>query len=252
MHSAPTIYIENASLSYKNNVLFDNLNLTIPGGKCSCLLGKSGSGKTSLLKIIAGLLPNLEGFQGKVLFDNYLSSSEIAYMAQTDLLLPWMSAIDNALLGAKLRRSNDKNLFEKAKQLFKNFNLVNIEKKYPHELSGGMRQRVALIRTFLEDKPIVLMDEPFSALDAITRFELQNQAVNLLKNKTVLLITHDPMEALRIADKIFILSGQPSKITFSLSLNSPTPRNLDNSEVIQNQNFLFEALTREATNEVIA
>jgi putative hydroxymethylpyrimidine transport system ATP-binding protein len=253
MQPAPSITIQNVKLEYKNQLLFDNLNLTLPGGKCSCLLGKSGSGKTSLLKMIAGLLPSSGNFQGTILFDNKTSlTSDISYMAQTDLLLPWMNALDNALLGAKLRNTmKDKSLLEKAQKLFKDFDLENAEKKYPHELSGGMRQRVALIRTFLEDKPIVLMDEPFSALDAITRFELQNLAVDLLKNKTVLLITHDPFEALRIADEIFILSGQPSNITFSLSLNTTAPRNLENIELVKYQNILFEALTGDK-HEVIA
>jgi putative hydroxymethylpyrimidine transport system ATP-binding protein len=128
--------------------------------------------------------------------------------------------------------------------LFSQAGVKNAQYKYPRQLSGGMRQRVALIRTLLEDKPIVLMDEPFASLDTITRFELQNVASNLLKNRTVFLVTHDPLEALRLADDIYILAGQPANLTLFAEFNTTTPRDLTHPDILLNQALLFNALAQ--------
>lgn len=247
MSQALQVIIRDMYLAYNNVVLFDHLNITLAAGKCTCLLGPSGVGKSTLLRIIAGIIGKHEKtlFHGKIYCDDKLSLPEnVAYMAQTDLLLPWLNALDNALLGPHIRGKNNSALVEKANYLFDKVGLSNNVKKYPHELSGGMKQRVALVRTLLEDKPIVLMDEPFSALDAITRFELQDLASELLKNCTVLLVTHDPIEALRIANEIFVMSGQPATLKTILSLSTSTPRTLSDKEVITNQEILFEALVK--------
>jgi putative hydroxymethylpyrimidine transport system ATP-binding protein len=250
--SAPQIIIRDAYLAYNNAILFDNLNFTIPAKKITCLLGPSGVGKSTLLRFIAGLITENENilFHGKISgCDNICISQMISYMAQTDLLLPWLTAFENTLLGSRLRGATSPDHSSKAKELFARVGLKNAEHKYPHELSGGMKQRVALIRTLMEDKPIVLMDEPFSSLDAITRFQLQNLTVELLNNRTVLMVTHDPMEALRIADEILIMSGQPAEISH-LSLSTTTPRNLSDKDVMAYQEKLFEALmaTQEPTS----
>lgn len=235
-----SIVIRNAYLAYDQVVLFDHLNLTIQPGKCTCLLGPSGVGKSTLLRLIAGLIISKDKtqFRGEIDCDR----NDIAYLAQTDLLLPWLNALDNALLGFQLRGKKNSCAIQQAKKLFSDVGLKNAEKKFPHELSGGMKQRVALVRTLLEEKSIILMDEPFSALDAITRFELQNLASTLLKNRTVLFITHDPLEALRIADEILILSGHPATIQQKLQFSSGKPRDFANPEVIQYQEILFSAL----------
>jgi putative hydroxymethylpyrimidine transport system ATP-binding protein len=235
------INIQDAYLAYHESILFDHLNLMISAGKITCLLGPSGVGKTTLLKILAGLINNDNStvFQGK--FDGY-DQHEIAYMAQTDLLFPWLNALDNTLIGARLRGTSAAQLKTQALDLFKRLGLKNCETKFPRELSGGMRQRVALIRTLLENKPIVLMDEPFASLDAITRFELQDLTVKMLQDKTVFLITHDPIEALRMGDEIFIMSGKPAAITTRLHLDGVKPRNLADPQVVKHQETLFEAL----------
>jgi len=239
------INIKEAYLSYDNLILFDHINLTIPTGKITCLLGPSGVGKTTLLKMIANIIPENKQtvFKGTITFNQNESSNDISYMGQTDLLFPWLTALENTLIGSRLRGNNEKQVIDKAKHYFKLVNLSHAESKYPHELSGGMRQRIAIIRTLVEDKSVILMDEPFSSLDAITRFELQNLIVKLLQGKTVFLITHDPIEALRIADEIYVMSGLPASISTTLSLKTLKPRNLADKDVIENQELLFEALT---------
>lgn len=246
--TAPAILLEDICLTYSDENLFNKLNFTIPAGQLTCLLGASGIGKSTLLKLIAGLAPNDvpgEVFHGTIRCDNIIPiTQQVAYMAQTDLLQPWFNAFDNVLIGYRLRGSLPKTVLAKAKKLFSLVGLDGAEKKFPHQLSGGMRQRIALIRTLLEEKPIVLMDEPFSAVDTITRFQLQTLAADLLKDRTVLLVTHDPLEALRLAQSIYILSGKPVKLDKIIELESASPRDMDNHVVIHYQAQLFNALMR--------
>src|SRR5579872_3776439 len=206
------IKINNASLMYDEKMLFSQLHLDLPAGQWIGLLGPSGVGKSSLLRMIAGLIPTPPG---TVLTD----SQQIAYMAQTDLLLPWLTVLENATLKLKLQ-TYDKDSHALAITLLEKVGLEHVLHLYPHQLSGGMRQRVALVRTLLENKPIILMDEPFSALDAITRYKLQALAVDLLKNKTVLFITHDPAEALRLAHEIYVMKDRPATVKQMTKLNS--------------------------------
>lgn len=239
--SAPSVLIRHVYLTYGNQTLFQDFNLTLSSGKCTCLLGPSGVGKSSLLHVIANLIP----YQGQITLDTgQLISSHVAYMGQTDLLMPWLTALENALLSWRLKGNLTKHNVDQAKQLFKQLDLKNIETKYPWQLSGGMRQRVALARTLLQDKPIVLMDEPFSALDAITRFQLQTLSASLLKDRTVLLVTHDPMEALRLADEIYVMSGQPATLSHSIILTAPTPRDPGDGDLIYHHAKLFHELTK--------
>ena len=251
LENAPHIYLRDTYLAYDKTVLFNNLSITIAAKKCTCLLGPSGVGKSTLLRLIAGLINKSDKktlLHGTITIEENISISDnVAYMAQTDLLLPWLNALDNAVLGSRLRGEHSEELIMQAKDLFEKVDLKNAALKYPHELSGGMRQRVALIRTLIENKPIVLMDEPFSSLDAITRYQLQNLSTELLKNRTVLLVTHDPMEALRIADEIIVMSGQPVSLK-TISLTSPTPRNISDKDVIENSETLYRALTSAKEN----
>lgn len=246
--TSPVISLSDICLTYGDDTLFHQLNLTLPAGRFTCLLGASGIGKTTLLNLIAGLIPaHIPGeiFNGQLRADNNVPiTKQVAYMAQTDLLQPWFNALDNALIGYRLRGSLPKKIVSQAKKLFSLVGLNGAEKKFPYQLSGGMRQRVALIRTLLEEKPIVLMDEPFSAVDTITRFQLQTLAADLLKNRTVLLVTHDPLEALRLASDIYLLSGKPAQLNRIIQMESETPRDMDNPEVIQHQATLFHALMR--------
>ena len=239
--NAPKIVIQQLHATYGRHVLFDNLNITFESNRCSCLLGKSGVGKSTLLKLIAGLIPSQ---QGRIHCDNNQSlSQQIAYMAQTDLLLPWYSVLDNVLISTRLRGKISSDARHAAKTLLEKVGLTHASHKFPYQLSGGMRQRAALVRTLLTDKPILLMDEPFSSVDAITRFQLQTLLSEFLKNRTTLLVTHDPLEALRLADDIYILKGEPAKLHKIITLTSPAPREFSNSEILQQQENLFHLLS---------
>lgn len=181
------------------HVVADRLSLDFAGGRTTCLLGLSGVGKTSLLRHLAGLLPGTR------------PAGPVAYMAQRDLLLPWLDVLDNVLLGYRLRGdpAARRAAEPRARTLLGEVGLGDRLHHRPQALSGGMRQRVALARTLCEDRPIVLMDEPFAHLDAVTRLDLQDLAARLLTDRTVVLVTHDPLEALRVGHEIRVLSGSP-------------------------------------------
>ncbi len=248
---APSIHIKHAFLAFRDTVLFDNLNFVLPAGKITSLLGPSGIGKSTLLRLIANLItPEIAKRENTTVRaaitcnNNIAISAQVAYMAQADLLLPWLTARDNVLLGARLRGLLTSDDTKRAELILQQVGLNHATNLLPNELSGGMKQRVALARTLFENKPIVLMDEPFSALDTITRYKLQTLAAELLKNRTVLLITHDPLEALRLSDEIYIMSGHPAIVHAPLDLTTPTPRDPSESGLIELQIKLLHELTR--------
>lgn len=248
MHNnQPFFQISQASLKYEKKIIFGSLKLDIFYSRWLALLGPSGIGKSSLLRLIAGLIQSNDHIDAKITIAHENFHHSIAYMAQTDLLLPWLTTLDNAILGSKLRNLPKSIYQEKKEQALTLLKQVGLEKaiyQHPHQLSGGMRQRVALVRTLMENKPIILMDEPFSALDAITKYKLQELAVQLLKDKTILFITHDPLEALRLANDIYIMQGQPAVLKSIAHLISPTPRELNTQEVLDLQKLLFTELSK--------
>ena len=192
------------SASINGTQIFEKISFTMQAGSWTCLLGPSGVGKTTILRLIAGLASELE-FDGSILLtDGKSSFDQIALMSQTDNLLPWLSALKNIVLGSRLR--GEKQNYEKATELIERVGLGDHRKKNPHALSGGQRQRVALARALMEERPIVLLDEPFSALDARVRAEMQELSAEHLRGKTILLVTHDPAEAARLGDTILVLS----------------------------------------------
>jgi putative hydroxymethylpyrimidine transport system ATP-binding protein len=212
------------------------LNLHISAGEWTCILGRSGCGKSSLLRYLANLLQEKVDWSGELKiqpgYGNIESKDQIAYMAQQDLLMPWLSVLDNVMISTKFGRDDcqsetQQSLLDKAQSLLKKVGLGDKSKCLPQQLSGGMRQRVALARTLMQDKPIVLMDEPFSALDAVTRYRLQKLAHQLLRDKTVVLITHDPQEAMRLANRLYIMQGRPAFAESLLVPESDTPREFD-------------------------
>lgn len=237
---SPAIGLVGVTLRYGQKTIFENITIDIPAGQFVSLLGASGAGKTSLLRIIAGLAKPTSGTvtdeHGRAL------TGQIAWMGQRDLLYPWLTIEQNVCLGSRLR--GEKADRDYAQHLLERVGLSGYGSALPETLSGGMRQRTAIARTLYEQKPIVLMDEPFSALDAITRASIQTLAAELLVERTVLLITHDPAEACRLSHKILVLSPHPGGIDASHSLEGTPPRRLNDPAVIKGQDALMRQLIR--------
>lgn len=235
---------KNISVIYDGAPLFDRLSLHFEEGKCTCLLGPSGCGKSTLIRILSGT--TTVAYEGDVHFQvNGKKEQPVAWMSQKDLLLPWLSVLDNIMLGAKLRGNVHEIVRSKAHQMLKSAGLETYADKYPAVLSGGMRQRVALLRTLMEERPIILMDEPFSALDTLTRLKLQDFSARRTRGKTVILVTHDPMEALRLGDRIVVLGGSPATVVADINPDGTVPRKTDSSVVTQEYPILLKSLLGE-------
>ncbi|MFA0037416.1 ABC transporter ATP-binding protein [Vibrio sp. 10N.261.52.A1] len=245
------VQLNNATLRYRDSehATLSGLSLNLSAGKWTVLLGRSGCGKTTVLRYLAGLLDDKVEWQGTLATSDELPLTDrIAYMAQQDLLLPWLSVIDNVCLSHRFQYTTNKHLNKEQKnqafELLASVGLADYADTMPDQLSGGMRQRVALARTLMQDKPVVLMDEPFSALDAVTRHKLQSLACELLRDKTVVLITHDPQEAVRLADNLYVLQGSPASAHSLPVPHSATPRLLD-GECAELQQAILEQLERD-------
>lgn len=241
MKPAPGITVEGRA-DIGGAQLFAPLSLAIGAGEWTCLLGGSGVGKSTVLRLIAGLQTGAD-------FDGIITASDggavvprVGYMAQDDLLLPWATVTQNITLGARLRREKPDQA--RVERLLARVRLTDHSGKKPSELSGGQRQRVALARTLMEDKEIILLDEPFSALDARTRADMQELAVELLQGRTVLLVTHDPGEAARLGHTIVVMTAEG--LTHITPPKAAVPRGVDDGETLESQGALLRLLREEA------
>ena len=241
VNTAPGLSLNDVSLTLGEHLVFSNLTLNIPAGQWHAVLGRSGIGKSSLIRLLAGIQ---KADSGTLQSDDGIPLSDrVAYMSQDDGLLPWLSVIDNVQLGPKLRGEKSSKSQTDATALIAKTGLTGWEEALPRDLSGGMRQRVALARTLLEDRPVVLMDEPFSRLDAITRAELQQLAFSLLETKTVVLVTHDPVEALRLAHHIVILQGGvPTQTDYMQPVLTSLPGSVEDPLFAKNLSKLWSLL----------
>jgi len=238
---APSVFLENVSFAYSDKVIFQSLDFNVKGGLWTCLIGPSGCGKSTLLRLISGSLR--EGLSGDIRFTNHNTyNGSPAWMSQKDLLLPWLKVIDNVCLGARLRGEMSAETLEKAMSLLEHAGLSAYSHALPFELSGGMRQRVALLRTLMEERSVILMDEPFSALDALTRLKLQDLAAELVKGATVLMVTHDPLEALRLGHRIHVMGGRPAQLTEAMIPPGAPPRSPRDPAIVSLQGELLDHL----------
>jgi NitT/TauT family transport system ATP-binding protein len=217
----------------------DSIELEATPGEVVALVGPSGCGKSTLLEIAAGLRDPSAGtiaVEGST--DAAGRLSHCAYMPQRDLLLPWFSALDNAALALRNRGVGKDEARSRAAELFERFGLAGFEAARPQELSGGMRQRVAFLRTLVAGKPVLLLDEPFASLDAISRAEMQEWLAGTLSadGRTVLLVSHDLEEALYLADRVLVLSARPGRVV--KELRAPDPRAPDRDGAVTDPEFV--------------
>jgi ABC-type nitrate/sulfonate/bicarbonate transport system ATPase subunit len=206
--------------------VLDGVSLSVPGEAFVSLVGPSGCGKSTLLRMLAGLLVPDEGTATVDGEDAAGRPGLVAYMPQKDLLFPWRRALANATLGAEVAGVAKDEAQARARELLPLFGLEGFERAWPNQLSGGMRQRLALLRTFLTPRRTLLLDEPFGALDAITRREMQAwlQEVWQRDRRTVLFVTHDVEEALLLSDTVAVMSPRPGRIVARVAVPFPRPR----------------------------
>ena len=216
-----------------------DLSLQAARGELLALVGPSGCGKTTLLELICGLQVPQRGT---------VACEPAVLMPQRDLLLPWLSAVDNAALALRIAHVARASARSRAAALFAQLGLDGFEDSHPAELSGGMRQRVAFARTLLSGKPLLCLDEPFGALDAITRAEMQEWLAGALARepRTVVLVTHDVEEAILLADRVLVLSPRPGHVVQELRVQSPRPRARSDAEVIALRERALGTLARGA------
>ncbi len=214
--------------SYAALEVIRDLDLRVGSGEFVSLVGPSGCGKSTLFNILAGLE---EADAGEIRLGGSLigGSRQFAYMPQRDALLPWRTILDNVILGLELQGVPKRTARVEALEAFPSFGLSGFEKSYPFELSGGMRQRAALLRTVLTHRPILLLDEPFGALDALTRSALQEWLLQLQARlgRTILFITHDVEEAILLSDRVYVLSPRPARVKLVQEISLPRPRSIE-------------------------
>ncbi|MEO1192576.1 MAG: ABC transporter ATP-binding protein [Pseudomonadota bacterium] len=236
------------SFLLEGKTLFRDVSLELRPGTWTCLLGPSGVGKSTILRLLAGLATG-GSFEGRIqASDGQPLAGRVAYMAQSDLLPAWLDVEGAVTLGAKLRgESPDR---ARAQRLIAQVGLAEHVHKRPAALSGGMRQRAALARTLMEDRPVCLLDEPFSALDAGTRAEMQELAFATLRERSVLLVTHDPAEAVRLGHRLYLMTAaglEPVTVPDALPLRDPLAQ-----ETLQAQSSLLDRLRPQALAGVSA
>ena len=219
-----------------------DLNLNIKEGEFVAIVGPSGCGKTTLLSILCSLE---EKSQGEIIYTQ--GKQKTGYMLQNDTLFPWLNILDNTLLGLKIEKNITKENIQKVRKLLETYGLKDFIKKYPNNLSGGMRQRVALIRTLATNPDILLLDEPFSALDYQTRLAVSDDVWKIIKKekKTTIMITHDIAEAISMADRIIVLTNRPSKVKSIYTIEMKNKQNPINNRKQKEFQYYYDKIWKD-------
>ncbi len=236
----------------KTVLALDNVNLTVDEGEFVTVVGPSGCGKSTLLNLIVGLL---QASSGRMLFRDRLINGinpEIGYVTQKDNLLPWRTLVENVEIALEIRGMEKSQRRQRAEDLIERVGLNNFETHYPHELSGGMRQRANIIRTLIYDPELILMDEPFGPLDAQTRIVLQEQLLKLwhASKKTIVFITHDLVEAITLADRVIVMTSRPGRVKYVADVPIARPRDVYRIHDSQGFRPAYERLWQELQPEV--
>jgi len=226
---SPKVLVDDVTVHFDGALALDHLSLEIGRSEFVSIVGPSGSGKSTLFNVVSGLQ---RPSSGRVLLDGRDITGEtghVGYMLQKDLLIPWRTVVGNIVLGAALTRGVRGRDREEAAALASRYGLGEFLDHYPHALSGGMRQRVALMRTLALDTDVLLLDEPFGALDSQTRLDMQLWLLSVYEDLevTILFVTHDVDEAILLADRVTVMSGRPGRILADLPIPLPRPRDLD-------------------------
>lgn len=246
----PDIVLDNICKVYvgtKETEVLENINLTIASGEFVCILGPSGCGKSTLLEIIAGLQ---SPSQGQVLLDSVPVTgphSDIGVVFQDSSLYPWRTVLENVELGPEIKGVNKKARRELAQKYIQMVNLKGFEDCYPHQLSGGMRQRAGIARTLINNPKVLLMDEPFGAVDYLTRLQLQNELIDIWEKekKTVIFVTHDISEAVFLAERVVVLTPRPARIKRIIDIPLKRPRDRNDTAVLEIEERIYRIINHE-------
>lgn len=225
------------SVSFDGVKIIEDISIELKKDEIVCLLGVSGAGKTTLFNVLSGLLRPDTGTVSLDGTDITGKAGKISYMLQKDLLLPFKTILDNVSLPLRIKGVKAKAARDTASRYFAEFGLEGTQKRYPHQLSGGMRQRAALLRTYLFSDRVALLDEPFSALDTITKGSMHEWYLEVMEQirLSTLFITHDIDEAILLSDRIYMMTGKPGRITEEIIINDKRPRN---KEFIVSEQFM--------------
>jgi NitT/TauT family transport system ATP-binding protein len=252
----PLLSIQNIKREFnvrgKNVLALDTLSLALEEGEFVTIVGPSGCGKSTLLNLVVGLMPPSTGqilFRGRAVAG---INPEIGYVTQKDNLLPWRTLIGNVELALEIRGMEKTARRSRAGELIERVGLKGFEEHYPHELSGGMRQRANIIRTLIYDPELILMDEPFGPLDAQTRIVLQEQLLKLWlqSRKTILFITHDLVEAITLADRVVVMTSRPGRVKHVANVPIPRPRDVYQIHTSPEFREVYDTLWRQLRPEV--
>lgn len=222
------ISIQNLTVRFGDVLAVDNVSLDFEEGEFISIVGPSGCGKTTILNMLTGLMPLQQGKVSLLGKTPFSGNPDIAYMLARDCLLPWRTSLDNAMYGNEVRGMDPLESERHARELLVRVGLEGFEDAYPKQLSHGMRQRCALARTFALDSPVLLMDEPFGALDAHTKLQLEDLLLKLwsAKKRTVVFITHDLSEAVAMSDRVIVMSPRPGRVAADVKIELERPRHV--------------------------